>query len=120
MTVDSNNSNRLGKLRNVMLIAGLLSGVSSVVVQIANGNEWAIMILGWGSAFCLVASGNALVWKYALARRNHSLIRGQITLRTALLTVGLACASVGAVAALIYLYLTVFFLIGASALRLGI
>jgi len=120
MTVDSNNSNRLGKLRNVLLIAGVLFGVSSVVVQIAHGNEWAIILLGWGSAFSLVGSGNAQVWKHALARRNSALTRSQIKLRTAVLTVGLACASVGAVASLIYLYLTVFFLIGASALRLDI
>jgi hypothetical protein len=138
MTIDSSNSNRqseldseprpapaphsqwLGRLRNVLFIGGVVFGITAVVLMLVSGTEWGIMILGWGSAFCLVGSGNALVWKYALARRNPSVTRSQLKLQRVVLTVGLACASVGAVAALIYVYLIAFFTIMSSDLRLGI
>lgn len=108
------HSRWLDRLRNVLFAAGVVLGAAFVVLLLANGGEWGVLAAGWGSAFCLVGSGNALVWKYALARRNPSHSHGQVTLRTAVITVGLACASIGLVAAIIYVYLIVFFTLGSS------
>jgi hypothetical protein len=108
------HSRWLDRLRNVLFVAGVVLGAAFVILLLANGSEWGVLAAGWGSAFCLVGSANALAWKYALARRDPYLTHGQVTLRTAVLTVGLACASIGLVAAIIYVYLIVFFTLGSS------